>query len=131
MGAKIAVAGAGIYGATAAIRLAEQGHTVHLFDPLGVMRAASAINQYRVHAGYHYPRSPETIRETLEARAEFIAAFEPAIVRNSKHFYAIPKKDSRTPPDLYEKVMAEHRLPLPLSREKLGQTQHAVAWKAR
>jgi len=112
MGAKIAVAGAGIYGATAAIRLAEQGHTVHLFDPLGVMRAASAINQYRVHAGYHYPRSPETIRETLEARAEFIAAFEPAIVRNSKHFYAIPKKDSRTPPDLYEKVMAEHRLPL-------------------
>src|SRR5580700_4626516 len=50
MGAKIAVAGAGIYGATAAIRLAEQGHEVHLFDPLGMMQAASAINQYRVHA---------------------------------------------------------------------------------
>jgi glycine/D-amino acid oxidase-like deaminating enzyme len=61
MGAKIAVAGAGIYGATAAIRLAEQGHQVHLFDPLGLLRAASAINQYRVHAGYHYPRSAETI----------------------------------------------------------------------
>jgi hypothetical protein len=112
MGAKIAVAGAGIYGTTVAIRLAEQGHTVHLFDPLGVMRAASAINQYRVHAGYHYPRSPETIRETLEARAEFMEAFEPAIVRNSRHYYAIPKKDSRTPPDLYEEVMSEHRLPL-------------------
>src|SRR5271167_3986992 len=106
MGAKIAVAGAGIYGATAAIRLAEQGHQVQLFDPLGVMRAASAINQYRVHAGYHYPRSPETIRETLEARAEFIQAFSPAIVRNSSHYYAIPKRDSRTPPDLYEKIMA-------------------------
>jgi hypothetical protein len=112
MGAKVALAGAGIYGATAAIRLAEQGHDVHLFDPLGVMRAASAINQYRVHAGYHYPRSPETIRETLEARAEFIEAFEPAIVRNSRHYYAIPKKDSRTPPDLYEKVMREHGLSL-------------------
>jgi len=116
MGAKIAVAGAGIYGATAAIRLAEQGHDVHLFDPLGVMRAASAINQYRVHAGYHYPRSPETIRETLEARAEFIEAFEPAIVQNSRHYYAIPKKDSRTPPDLYEKVMKEHGLSLKLCR---------------
>jgi glycine/D-amino acid oxidase-like deaminating enzyme len=57
MGAKIAVAGAGIYGATAAIRLAEQGHQVQMFDPLGLLRAASAINQYRVHAGYHYPRS--------------------------------------------------------------------------
>ncbi len=112
MGARIAVAGAGIYGATAAIRLAEQGHDVHLFDPLGVMRAASAINQYRVHAGYHYPRSPETIQETMEARAEFIQAFEPAIVRNSRHYYAIPKKDSRTPPELYEKVMKEHGLSL-------------------
>ena len=112
MGTKIAVAGAGIYGATAAIRLAEQGHEVHLFDPLGVMQGASAINQYRVHAGYHYPRSPETIQETLEARAEFIAAFEPAIVRNSRHYYAIPKKDSRTPPDLYESMMRGHGLAL-------------------
>src|SRR5713226_20358 len=112
MRGKIAVAGAGIYGVTAAIRLAEQGHDAHLFDPLGVMQAASAINQYRVHAGYHYPRSPETIQETLEARAEFIKAFEPAIVRNSRHYYAIPKKDSRTPPGLYEKIMEDHGLPL-------------------
>src|SRR3981081_1561783 len=94
MRAKIAVAGAGIYGATAAIRLAEQGHDVHLFDPLGIIPAAAAINQYRVHAGYHYPRSPETIQETMEARVEFIKAFEPTIVRNSRHYYAIPKKDS-------------------------------------
>jgi len=112
MGAKIAVVGAGIYGATVAIRLAEQGHSVRLFDPLGILRAASAINQYRVHAGYHYPRSPETIQETLEARAEFIRAFEPAIVRNSRHYYAIPKRDSRTAPDAYERVMKEHGLPL-------------------
>jgi hypothetical protein len=110
--ARIAVAGAGIYGATAAIRLAELGHRVLLFDPLGVMRAASAINQYRVHAGYHYPRSTETIRETQEARREFIEAFEPAIVRNSHHYYAIPKKGSRTPPDLYEEIMHQHGLAL-------------------
>jgi FAD dependent oxidoreductase len=116
MSAKVAVAGAGIYGATVAIRLAEQGHDVRLFDPLGILRAASAINQYRVHAGYHYPRSLETIQETLEARAEFIRAFEPAIVRNSSHYYAIPKRDSRTPPDLYERVMKGHGLPLKPSR---------------
>lgn len=112
MGAKVAVAGAGIYGVTVAIRLAEQGHNVRLFDPLGVLQAASAINQYRVHAGYHYPRSLETIQETLEARAEFIRVYEPAIVRNSHHYYAIPKEGSRTAPDLYERVMAEQGLPL-------------------
>ncbi|MEQ1353234.1 MAG: FAD-dependent oxidoreductase [Candidatus Acidiferrum sp.] len=112
MGAKIAIAGAGIYGATAAIRLAEQGHRVSLFDPLGIMRAASAINQYRVHSGYHYPRSSETIRETIEARAEFIEVFAPAIVRNSRHYYAIPREGSRTPPDEYENIMRSHGLVL-------------------
>jgi hypothetical protein len=112
MGAKIAVAGAGIYGATIAIRLAERGHHVDLFDPLGVLRAASAINQYRVHAGYHYPRSPETIDEVAEARGEFAAEFAPAIARNSRHYYAIPKKGSLTAPDAYESTMEKHKLPL-------------------
>jgi hypothetical protein len=108
--ARIAVAGAGIYGATIAIRLAEQGHSVRLFDPLGILRATTVINQFRIHSGYHYPRSPETISETLEARAEFTEAFAPAIVRNSRHYYAIPKEGSQTPPNLFEKVMAQHNL---------------------
>ena len=112
MTARIAVAGAGIYGATVAIRLAAQGHDVHLFDPLGVLRAASAINQYRVHAGYHYPRSAETIDEVAEARVEFAAEFAPAIVRNSRHYYAIPKRQSLTAPDAYEAAMRKHNLPL-------------------
>jgi hypothetical protein len=110
MSAKVAVAGAGIYGATIAIRLAEHGHVVHLFDPLGVMRAASAINQYRIHSGYHYPRSPETIQETLEARTEFMEAFGPAIVRNSRHYYAIPKEGSQTSPALFEQVMTQFNI---------------------
>jgi hypothetical protein len=110
MSATIAVAGAGIYGSTIAIRLAEAGHTVGLFDPLGILRATSVINQCRIHSGYHYPRSPETIAETLEARAEFTDAFAPAIVRNSRHYYAIPKEGSVTPPELFEKVMAQYRL---------------------
>jgi hypothetical protein len=112
MGAKIAVAGAGIYGSTVAIRLAEEGHQVHLFDPLGVLRAGSSINQYRVHTGYHYPRSAETISEIAEARAEFTQTFACAIVRGSRHYYAIPKENSLTSPDLYESVMSKHRLPL-------------------
>jgi hypothetical protein len=109
---KVAVAGAGIYGATIAIRLAEQGHDVQLSDPLGILRAASAINQYRVHSGYHYPRSPETILETMEARAEFLETFAPAIVSGTRHFYAIPREHSQTPPELFEKVMGQHNLPL-------------------
>ncbi|MGB2591001.1 MAG: FAD-dependent oxidoreductase [Candidatus Acidiferrum sp.] len=112
MGARVAVAGAGIYGSTAAIRLSEHGHNVHLFDPLGVLRAASSINQYRVHAGYHYPRSSETIEEITEARVEFAQEYADAIVQNSRHYYAIPRENSLTRPDLYESVMSQHGLPL-------------------
>lgn len=112
MSIRAAVVGAGIYGAYSAIRLAESGHHVDLFDPFGVLRATSDINQFRIHSGYHYPRSEETIEEILEARAEFVATFGPAIVRNTQHYYAIPKEDSLTPPDAYEKIMARHRLPL-------------------
>ena len=112
MSARIAVAGAGIYGSYAAIRLAESGHTVDLFDPLGVLRAASDINQFRIHSGYHYPRSTETIQEILQARAEFISAFPGAIVRKTHHYYAIPHQGSLTPPDAYEEIMARHHLPL-------------------
>jgi hypothetical protein len=112
MRVRIAVAGAGVYGSTAAIRLAERGHDVHLFDPLGVLRAASAINQYRVHAGYHYPRSSETITEVLKARQEFIETFAAAIVGSTRNYYAIPHEGSLTAPDVYEQVMAEHGLPL-------------------
>lgn len=110
--ARVAVAGAGIYGSTIASRLAESSYEVHLFDPLGVMRAASAINQYRVHSGYHYPRSAETIDEILEAREEFVGMFEPAVISSSRHYYAIPHEGSWTPPERYEEVMAEHGLPL-------------------
>jgi hypothetical protein len=124
MGAKIAIAGAGIYGATAAIRLAERGHRVTVFDPLGVMRAASAINQYRVHSGYHYPRSPETITETLEARREFIEAFAPAIVQNSRHYYAIPREGSRTRPQEFEQIMRSHGLPLHACRPNWINFEH-------
>lgn len=112
MKAKIAVVGAGIYGAYSAIRLAEYGHSVELFDPLGILRAASDINQFRIHSGYHYPRSSETIEETLEARHDFIENFRPAIVGGTKNYYAIPKEGSLTTPDAYEAIMARHGLPL-------------------
>lgn len=110
MSARVAIVGAGIYGTNIAIRLAEEGHDVRLFDPLGILRGASVINQYRIHSGYHYPRSPETICETLEARAEFMQAFAPAVVRNSRHYYAIPHQGSQTAPELFENAMAQFNL---------------------
>ncbi|WP_418275967.1 FAD-dependent oxidoreductase [Isoptericola jiangsuensis] len=109
---RVAVVGAGIYGSTAALHLAERRHHVDLFDPRGVMRATSATNQYRVHAGYHYPRSPETIEEVLAARAEFSETFDEAVVRSTLNYYAIPHEGSQTTPDDFERTMDTFGLPL-------------------
>ncbi len=108
---KIAVAGAGIYGSTIATSLARQGHRVTLFDPLGVMRAASVINQFRVHSGYHYPRSAETMAEILEVKDEFLREFREAIVHGSRHYYAIPHQGSKVSPAEYEAVLRRFSLP--------------------
>ena len=58
---KIAVIGAGLFGSTIAIALASEGYDVELFDLKDdILSSASGINQYRLHRGYHYPRSVST-----------------------------------------------------------------------
>lgn len=113
---RISVAGAGIYGATIAIKLADAGHKVTLFDPLGLMQAASAINQFRVHAGYHYPRSLETIYEVIEAREGFLSDYASAIVKNVQNFYAIPYLGSKTSPERFESVISSVGLPFEIAK---------------
>ncbi len=58
---KIAVIGGGIFGITTAVILGNE-HNVELFEKNDdILKSASGSNQYRVHRGYHYPRSAETV----------------------------------------------------------------------
>lgn len=92
---KIAVIGAGIFGSTAAVYAARAGHEVHLFDKLDdLLQAASGINQYRLHRGYHYPRSSDTAISALKAEASFREEYGEAIINSGRHLYAVAKKDS-------------------------------------
>lgn len=109
---KIAVVGAGIYGATIAVKLAKLNFDVTMFDPLGLLRAASTINQLRVHKGYHYPRSPETIREILESRVDFIEEYKESIVQGIKSYYAIPHNGSRTSVQDYKRIYEDFGMKL-------------------
>jgi len=93
---KIAVVGAGLFGITIANKLAEK-HKVDIYEKENdVLKAASGINQFRLHRGYHYPRSPETVRSNIESLNSFQEEFQKAIIRNISHYYCIAKKGSLT-----------------------------------
>lgn len=96
----IGIVGGGIFGSTFAIELANQGYNVTLYErQKSLLAEASSINQYRVHEGYHYPRSIITAKECHNSASSFIKSYKQAIIPKSygiKHHYAIASKKSMT-----------------------------------
>jgi hypothetical protein len=108
---KVAIVGAGIYGTTAAIKLADKGYHVDLFEKYdNILSATSGINQYRVHRGYHYPRSKETILSCKDNESSFIKYYNAAIINDVEHYYSIATEDSFTTPRDYLHVLDDCRL---------------------
>ena len=110
---KALVVGGGIFGTTAAVALAHDGYQVELHEELeDVMMAASDINQYRLHKGYHYPRSKETAQECLDGLKTFKRKYGDCVVNgNIEHYYAISSKESMITPSQYLEFLNEMDLP--------------------
>jgi hypothetical protein len=108
---KIAIIGAGIYGITSALKLSNIGYSVDLFEAKeSILSATSAINQYRVHRGYHYPRSKETIISCRDNEKEFKRYYAGAIIDNVEHYYAIASENSSTTARDYLHILDECNL---------------------
>lgn len=87
---QITVLGGGIFGCTAALVAAGRNHAVTLVEPTGrLLSQATTHNQLRLHMGFHYPRSPETVRECLDGIQTFMAMYGQAACRGQEHLYAI------------------------------------------
>lgn len=96
----IAVIGGGFFGATTACVLAEAGYAVTLFEKSAdLLQAASGINQFRLHRGYHYPRSAETARECADAEQIFLQEFPGLVSFENDHYYCIAKEGSKISPE--------------------------------
>jgi hypothetical protein len=107
---KIAVIGGGIFGVTIASNLAKN-HTVDLFEKNDdILQSASGINQYRIHRGYHYPRSSETATNVLKAEPFFKNEFAASIVSNVEHYYCISNEKSLTDANQYIDFCKKHNL---------------------
>ena len=79
---RIAIVGGGIFGIASSIILAKN-HQVELFEKNNeLLQSASGSNQYRIHRGYHYPRSPETVTEIIKSENSFKEIFSDAILTN-------------------------------------------------
>ena len=93
---KILVVGGGIFGIVTAVDFAKKGYDVTLHEELDeVMKCASSINQYRLHKGYHYPRSKITAYECLRSVKQFNTRFAHSIINgNTEHYYSIAKENS-------------------------------------
>lgn len=110
---RVAVVGAGLFGCTAALELSAAGYQVDLLEKhKEIIQEASAINQYRVHRGYHYPRSDSTVSECLNAIPLFEKSYGQAIMRNQvkESLYAIASRDSKTSASEYLAFLNRHKL---------------------
>jgi hypothetical protein len=117
MDMKVAVIGGGLFGSTAALVLADAGAEVHLYEKSGsLFGAASGVNQYRLHKGYHYPRSSETIRECRDSISSFKKYYGESVIGGVERYYAIAAKDSFTSADKYLSVLKENGLPFKVEK---------------
>ena len=93
---KIAVVGGGVFGCTAAWVLAKNGFKVDLYEKNNdIMTSASFVNQYRLHKGYHYPRSLETAASSKDSELSFLEAYGDSVYdSDTEQYYAISKRGS-------------------------------------
>jgi glycine/D-amino acid oxidase-like deaminating enzyme len=107
----VAVIGGGVFGCVAALRLAEQGHAVSMFERApALMGGASYNNQNRLHLGFHYPRDDETARQCVRGFERFRRAFAPAILDGFPNAYFIASEGSMTTPQAFLAFCARNGL---------------------
>ena len=88
---KIAIIGGGFYGCYLAKHLSKN-HQIYIFEKNSkLIQESGRKNQYRLHIGFHYPRSLKTIEQTIEGYKTFKKEFKKFIYFPKKNYYLIHK----------------------------------------
>ena len=90
----ICIIGGGFYGCYIAKKIKENFKNVdiEIFEKnSSLISEAGRNNQYRLHLGFHYPRSLATIKQTQEGSKIFIKEFKKFISKPKKNIYLIHK----------------------------------------
>jgi hypothetical protein len=92
---KILIIGAGLFGCTIGYELNKVGHQVTIVEKdSDIMMNASKLNHNRVHFGYHYPRSLDTAKQSLDGLKYFTKHYIESMVSGFPNYYMVAKEDS-------------------------------------
>ena len=115
---KIAIIGAGFFGATAALKLSKY-HDVDLFEKKkDILNGASKINQFRFHLGFHYPRSKKTLNEIKSSYKLFINFFSNKVFEKTSNFYGVSNKESKISYISYLKILKRFKLKFKVTNQR-------------
>jgi hypothetical protein len=92
---KILIIGGGFYGFHIAKMLLDKSKNIKidLFEKeKKIFLGAFTNNQHRLHLGYHYPRSAETIQQSIENYSKFMDLYKPFIKVPDYNIYSIHKE---------------------------------------
>lgn len=92
----IVIIGGGFFGCCLAAYMKHKGINILLLEKeRDLMLRSSAVNQARVHTGFHYPRSFVTALRSLANLPRFMLEFRTAITDNFTMLYAVALKGSK------------------------------------
>ena len=81
----IIIIGAGIYGSLAAIKLADTGYDIQLYDKSEILGGSTKYNMWRIHNGYQYP-GKDCMNKSHETYKQFIDMFPSAITKTRTYY---------------------------------------------
>jgi hypothetical protein len=91
---KVAIIGSGFYGSSIALELANDypDIKIDLYEKnKDIFQGAASNNQHRIHKGFHYPRSNETIEQILGNYQSFKDKYADLISPVKDNYYLIEK----------------------------------------
>tara|TARA_Y100000389_G_C17459022_1_gene520282 strand:- start:25 stop:1041 length:1017 start_codon:yes stop_codon:yes gene_type:complete len=120
---KILIVGAGWYGCHIGLYLKQKKHNVKIYEKSSdIFLGSSGYNQFRLHTGYHYPRSSKTIEEAKKNYFNFVKRYKKFISFPKKNIYCIAKEKSLIDAKTYEIIIKSHNLKF--SKKKINVLQN-------